>query len=59
MSETLEGIPGGLCHMDDVLVWGSSQKEHDERLEKVFSAIENVGLTLNEKYEFSKPQLNS
>jgi hypothetical protein len=45
--------------MDDVLVWGSSQKEHDERLEKVFSAIENVGLTLNEKYEFSKPQLNS
>jgi hypothetical protein len=35
--------------MDDVLVCGSSQKEHDERLEKVLSAIEKAGLTLNEK----------
>ena len=48
MSETLEGFPGVLCHMDDVLVCGSSQKEHDKRLEKVLSAIENAGLTLNE-----------
>jgi hypothetical protein len=36
---------------------GSSQKEHDERLEKVLSAIEKAGLTLNEKCEFSKPSV--
>ena len=43
--------------MDDVLVCGSSQKEHDERLEKVWSAIEKAGFTLNEKCEFSKPSV--
>ena len=43
--------------MDDVLVCGSSQKEHDERLEKVLSTIEKAGLTLNEKCEFSKPSV--
>jgi hypothetical protein len=57
MSETLEGFPGVLCHMDDVRVCGSSQKEHDERLEKVLSAIEKAGLTLNEKCEFLKPSV--
>jgi hypothetical protein len=57
MSETLEGFPRVLCHMDDVLVCGSSQKEHDERLENVLSAIEMEGLTLNEKCEFSKPSV--
>ena len=40
-----------------MLVCGSSQKEHDERLEKVLSAIEKAGLTLNEKCEFSKPSV--
>jgi hypothetical protein len=46
MSETLEGFPGVLCHMDDVLVCGSSHKEHDERREKVLSV-----------FEFSKPSV--
>jgi hypothetical protein len=55
MSETLERYPGVLCHMDDVLVCGSSQKEHDERLEEALSTIEKAGLTLNKKCEFSKP----
>jgi hypothetical protein len=47
----LEGFPAVLCHIDHVLVCGSSQKEHDERLEKVLSAIEKADLTLNEKCE--------
>jgi hypothetical protein len=54
MSETLEGFPGVFRHMDDVLVCGSSQTEHTERVEKVLRAIEKAGLTLNEKCEFSK-----
>ncbi|VDI44150.1 Hypothetical predicted protein [Mytilus galloprovincialis] len=53
MSETVEGYPGVLCHMDDVLVFGASQEEHDERLEKILEAIGKAGLTLNEKCEFS------
>jgi hypothetical protein len=35
----------------------SRQKEHDEHLEKVLSAIEKAGVTLNEKSEFSKPSV--
>jgi hypothetical protein len=57
MSETLEGFPGVVCHMDDVLVCGSSLKEHDERLEKALSSIEKAGLTLNKKCEFSEPSV--
>ncbi|CAC5366075.1 unnamed protein product [Mytilus coruscus] len=55
--ETVEGYQGVLCHMDDVLVFGSSQEEHDERLEKILEAIGKAGLTLNEKCEFSKPSV--
>ena len=43
--------------MDDVLVCGSTQKEQDERLEKVLSAIKKAGLTLNDKCEISKPSV--
>ena len=57
MSETLEMFPGVLYHMDDVLVCGSLQKQHDECLDKVLRAIEKTGLTLNEKCEFSKPSV--
>ena len=57
MSETLEGFPGVSCRMDDVLVCGSSQKEHDECLEQVLSSMEKAGRTLNEKCEFSKPSV--
>ena len=28
----LEGLGGILCHMDDVLVYGTNQMEHDARL---------------------------
>ncbi|GBN91087.1 hypothetical protein AVEN_264704-1 [Araneus ventricosus] len=32
MSQMLEGIPGTICHMDDILIWGSTKEEHDQRL---------------------------
>ena len=54
MAEMLEGLPGVVCHIDDILIFGKSQEEHDANLEKVFAKIEAVGLTLNEKCEFSK-----
>ncbi|CAC5419062.1 unnamed protein product [Mytilus coruscus] len=57
MPETVEGYPGVLCHMDDVLVFGASQEERDERLERILEAIGKAGLILNEKCEFSKPSV--
>ena len=44
--------------MDDVLIFGNNQAEHDERIEKVLKRIESVGVMLNpDKCEFSKPEL--
>ena len=54
MSEILDGLPGVVCHVDDVLVSGKDQKEHDSRLNTVLQRIQAAGLTLNRgKCQFS------
>ena len=43
---------------DDIIVYGCSQAEHDKRLEKVLTRLEERGLTLNkEKCVFDMPKL--
>ena len=55
MGKLLEGLEGVVCLIDDVLVVGTNQEQHDERLMRVLERIESVGVTLNpEKCEFSK-----
>ncbi|GBM24969.1 Retrovirus-related Pol polyprotein from transposon 17.6 [Araneus ventricosus] len=49
MSQMLEGIPGTICHMDDILLWVSTQEEHDQRLTEVCKRLKNSGMTLNAK----------
>ena len=44
--------------IDDVLVYGKEQEEHDVRLEAVLQCLESAGVTLNyEKCEFSKSKI--
>ena len=58
MSAVLEGIPGVLCHLDDVLVYGKDSQEHDSRLIAVLERIRAAGITVNPtKCEFAKTQL--
>ena len=58
MSELLLGLQGVQCQMDDILVFGRDQAEHNARLEAVLRRIEEAGVTLNpEKCEFSKDKL--
>lgn len=57
MSRTLEGLEGVLCQMDDVLIWGATQKEHDERLRKALTRLQEAGVTLNDKCEFTKSRI--
>ena len=58
MSEILAGLEGVLCQMDDVLIFGRDQAEHDRRLEAVLMRIEKAGVTLNpQKCEFRKDKL--
>ncbi len=58
MSAILCGLDGVVCQMDDVLVFGRDQAEHDTRLTAVLKQVESAGATLNpEKCEFSRKSL--
>ena len=58
MSQILEGQEGAVCMMDDILIYGSTQDEHDSRLISVLDKIKASGATLNEdKCQFSKKSI--
>ena len=58
MSEILRGLDGVLCLMDDVLVYGRNETEHDQRLMAALTKIQTARVTLNpKKCEFQKKQL--
>ena len=59
MAKILEGLEGVVCLMDDVLVYGADQAQHDERLLSALRRIEAVGITLNrDKCEFNRDSLS-
>ena len=58
VSNILEGLQGVVCQIDDVLVFGATRKEHDDRLIAVMRRLESAGVTLNlGKCEFAKDQV--
>ena len=58
MSSILAGQEGVLCHIDDIIVFGRNQDEHDSRLQSVLKTIKKAGVTLNkEKCEFNRDRL--
>ena len=55
MSEILNGLEGVICQMDDVLVHGANQEEHDRRVRATLHRLQEAGITLNiEKCQFYK-----
>ena len=59
VSEILSGTKGTVSMMDDVLIFGTDQEEHDKNLAEALMRIERAGLTLNkEKCEFSKDHIS-
>lgn len=58
MSMILDGVQGVVCHMDDVLIWGQDQQQHDSRLHTVLRKLQDAGVTLNmEKCELRKTEV--
>ena len=58
MNSLLLGLQGVLCVMDDIIVFGKNQQEHNGRLHAVFTRLSASGMILNsEKCEFSKNRL--
>ena len=54
MSKILEGLEGVVCQMDDVLVFGTTQDQHDKRLTATLERIKAAGVSLNKtKCKFS------
>ena len=49
MSRILEGLDGFVCQTDDVLVYGSSEEEHEGNLELVLQRVQSAGVTLNKE----------
>ena len=58
MFSVLEGLEGVICHMDDTLIDGPTQEVHDTRVRLVLNRLQNAGITLNNKCEFSKEPLS-
>ena len=58
MSQILADLEGTICLIDNILIFGKTQEEHDAWLTKVLEKLQTVGLTLNSnKCEFSKSQI--
>ena len=56
--QMFEHIPGVNTMMDDVIVWGTTQEEHDDRLREVLRIARKMNLKLNkDKCEFSVKKL--
>ena len=45
MNEILKDLPGVVCLIDDVLVYGSTEAERDRHLQAVLEQIQSTGVT--------------
>ena len=54
MFEIVGEIPGVVCHMDDVLIFGKDSNEHDSGVDVVFKKLQTAGVTLNDKSKFAQ-----
>ena len=58
INEAFEDLEGVETDIDNILVWGTNTKEHDERLSKVLNRCYAINLTLNEKKcQFNKEEI--
>ena len=58
MSEILQGLQGVVCLVDDILVFGNTQEEHNTHLRAALQRIKEAGLTPSEdKCEFNQTHI--
>lgn len=54
----MAGLKGVFNFLDDILVFGKTQEEHDENLRAVLERLEENGLEINkEKSKFNQPEI--
>jgi hypothetical protein len=58
MSQSFGYLEGVETDVDDILVWGTTTEEHDQRLKKTLQRCEEINLTLNQsKFEFGTTEV--
>ncbi|KAK7889395.1 hypothetical protein WMY93_024955 [Mugilogobius chulae] len=58
MADILKDVPGVQNYLDDLIVYGKTQNEHDRNLDSVLCKLKDAGLVLNDKKcHFRKPCL--
>lgn len=58
MESLLQNIEGSVVFLDDILVSGKNEFEHNSRLDKVLSRLQEVGLKVRvDKCDFNKPEV--
>ena len=58
MTQVLQGIPGVVYFLDDILITGRSRQEHEANLRQVLSRLQQYGLRLNRaKCQFFQTEL--
>ena len=58
ISQQFELIPGVETEIDDILIWGKSEAEHDQTLEQVLQKCIELNITLNkDKCVFKLPEV--
>lgn len=49
MEQILAGCDGCMNFIDDIVIYGSTQEQHNTRLNKVLKTLQDWGVTLNKK----------
>ncbi|XP_061876955.1 uncharacterized protein K02A2.6-like [Entelurus aequoreus] len=58
MEQIIEGLDGVRVYIDDIIIWGSTAQEYNERLNRVMERIKKYGLKLNKsKCEFGVQEI--
>jgi hypothetical protein len=58
ISQSFGDLEGVETDVDDILVWGTTTEEHDQRLKKTLQRCEEINLTLNQsKCEFGSTEV--
>jgi hypothetical protein len=58
LDEVLDGLEGTRHISDEIIIWATSQEEHDRRLIALLTRLEEAGLTINvEKSKISKDEM--
>ena len=47
MNHILEGLDGVECNIDDILIYGTNQEEHDQKLKAVLCRLNDANVTLS------------